>query len=835
MNPSPYELRPDLPEELAELRILALDLRWSWSHVADRLWRTIDAELWHHTRNPWLILQTVSLRRLNALAGDEHFRQLIQQLREEQVAALTGDSWFERKYPDVSPTTAYFCMEYGLTEALPLYSGGLGVLAGDHLKTASELGVPLVAVGLLYQQGYFRQALGAHGEQLAFYPFNDPSLMPITPVRNAEGEWISIPLELPGRTLRLRPWQAQVGRITLYLLDSNDPLNDPADRGITSELYGGGRELRLQQELVLGIGGYRLLQALGNEPAVCHLNEGHAAFAVLERARLFMVRNRVDFETALMATRAGNLFTTHTPVDAGFDRFDPELVRHYLSPWAEQAGVAIDVLLRLGRSHPRAANGEPFNMAWLGIHASGAVNGVSRLHGDVSRHLFQPLFPRWPTREVPVGHVTNGVHVSSWDSPESDRLWTETCGKERWREEPQAMRENILELADEAIWEMRTRNRQRLIQWIRRRQPGRQIIQTNVEDLLDPNVLTLGFARRFATYKRPNLLLHDAQRLARLLTRIDQPVQLVLAGKAHPRDRDGQTMIREWVEFILRHELQRHVVFLVDYDLLTADHLVEGVDVWINTPRRPWEACGTSGMKVLVNGGLNFSELDGWWAEAWCPHVGWALGDGREHDADPAWDAHEAEELYDKLEHEIIPAFYRRNPVGIPEDWVNMVRQSMAELTPVFSTNRMLREYVESFYLPMAERVTHREQDGARLARELCDWRHRIETHWPAIHFGNVQIRSDEREFHFEAQVYLDDLDPDAVRVELYAEPLPGHTDPERHPLTRREQLAGAVNGWRYDATIPAQRPVGDYTVRIIPWHPEAIVPLECTPILWQH
>lgn len=835
MNPSPYELRPDLPKELADLRLLALDLRWSWSHTADRLWRRIDETLWRHTRNPWLILQTVSRRRLEELAQDADFRRLLQDLREEQRTALAGEGWYGRKHGGrETPLVAYFCMEYGLSEALPLYSGGLGVLAGDHLKTASELGVPLVALGLLYQQGYFRQALNDRGEQLAFYPFNDPSLLPIHPVRGADGEWLSIVLELPGRELRLRAWQAQVGRIPLYLLDSNDPLNDPADRGITSELYGGGPELRLQQELVLGIGGLRLLARLNLAPPVCHLNEGHAAFAVLERARACMAERGVDFETALTATRRGNLFTTHTPVDAGFDRFDPDLVAHYLAPWAERAGLEVHRLLPLGRSRPEARH-EPFNMAWLAIHGSGAVNGVSRLHGEVSRRLFQSLFPRWPTREVPVGHVTNGIHVSSWDSPESDRLWTEACGKERWREELAELREAILALPDERLWEMRSRNRLRLIRWIRQRQPGRQIIQTETDDLLDPNVLTLGFARRFAAYKRPNLLLHDPQRLVSLLTRIDQPVQLVLAGKAHPRDAEGQAMIRQWIDFIRRHDLQRRVVFLVDYDLLTADHLVEGVDVWINTPRRPWEACGTSGMKVLVNGGLNVSELDGWWAEAWCPHVGWALGDGREHDADPAWDAHEAEELYTRLEQEIIPAFYRRNPQGIPEDWVRKVRHSMAELTPVFSTNRMLREYVEDFYLPMAEATARRQANGARLARELCAWRHRITTHWPAIHFGNVTIRADERALHFEAQVYLDDLDPDSVRVELYAEPLPGHTAPERHPLTRMESLAGAINGWRYEITLPAQRPAGDYTVRIIPWHPEAVVPLECEAILWQH
>ncbi len=834
MNPSSYGTRPDLPEELAELRILALDLRWSWSHVADRLWRTIDADLWRHTRNPWLILQTVSQRRLQELARDGGFRRLIRELREEQVAALTGESWFERKHGAAGPAVAYFCMEFGLTEALPLYSGGLGVLAGDHLKTASELGVPLIAVGLLYQQGYFRQAINPRGEQLAFYPFNDPSLMPISPVRNTDGEWLTIPLELPGRELRLRPWQAQVGRITLYLLDSNDPLNDPADRGITSELYGGGPPLRLQQELVLGIGGHRLLRAMGIRPAVCHLNEGHAAFATLERARDFMAEAGVDFATALTATRAGNLFTSHTPVDAGFDRFDPDLVRHHLGPWARRAGIAVDDLLRLGRGDPEGGDGEPFNMAWLGIHASGAVNGVSRLHRVISRQLFQPLFPRWPTREVPVGHVTNGVHVPSWDSPESDRMWTEACGKERWREELETVREAIVALPDDELWELRGRNRLRLIEWIRRRQPGRQVIPNAGHDLLDPNALTLGFARRFATYKRPNLLLHDPERLARLLLQADRPVQLVIAGKAHPQDPEGQAMVREWIAFIRRHDLRRRAVFLVDYDLLTAGHLVAGVDLWVNTPRRPWEACGTSGMKVLVNGGLNLSELDGWWAEAWSPPVGWALGDGREHDADPAWDAHEAAELYRRLEEEVVPAFYQRNAHGIPEGWVATMRQSMARLTPAFSTNRMLREYVEGFYLPMADRVARRTQDAGRLAAELRAWCARVRRHWSAVHFGSTQIHGNEREFHFETQVYLDELDPDAVRIELYAEPRDGERIPERHPMERQDRLAGAVNGWRYEATVAAQRPAADYTVRVVPWHPAASVPLECARILWQ-
>ncbi len=833
MNPNPYELRPDLPPELDDLRLLALDLRWSWNHVADTLWRRVDAALWRHTRNPWLILQTVSQQRLKKLASDPIFRQLIQDLRDEQNNTLQAGTWFSRKYPDSEAgPTAYFCMEYGISEALPLYSGGLGVLAGDHLKTCSELGVPLHAVGLLYQQGYFRQALDRDGNQLAFYPFNDPTQIPVVPVRSKDGEWLRIIVELPGRNLRLRAWKAQVGRIMLYLLDSNDPMNGPADRGITGELYGGGSERRLQQEIVLGIGGYRLLQALNLEPEVCHLNEGHAAFLLLERARIYMQKNKVDYRAALIATRPGNLFTTHTPVDAGFDRFPPALMMRYFDNWCSEVGMSMDELLAMGRSQTNAT-GEPFNMAWLAIHGSGAVNGVSRLHGEVSRRLFQPLFPRWPETEVPVKHVTNGVHVPSWDSLESDRLWTEACGKERWREDLQTIGEAMRNVSDTDLWEMRTRNRLRLIEWVREQQTQYQPLPQNMENILDPNALTFGFARRFATYKRPNLLLQDKQRLARLLTRTDQPVQLVIAGKAHPLDLDGQAMISEWIHFIHDYRLQRHVVFLADYDLLMASHLVEGVDLWINTPRRPWEACGTSGMKILVNGGLNYSELDGWWAEAWQPDVGWALGDGQEHDSDPGWDLHEAQCLYDQLEQDIVPAFYQRNSHGIPETWIRHMRSSMAELTPAYSSNRMVREYVEKHYLPMARSVKARCTEEDFEVNNILAWKRHLEQHWQAIHFGNVNVANDDRFFYFEVQLYLDDLAPDAVQVQLYADPLEGEK-PECHPFHRVEPLAGAVNGYLYELTIPSQRPASDYTVRVVPYHPGVQVPLEMNFILWQ-
>ncbi len=824
MTLTPPAPGPTLPEELSELRQLALDLRGSWSHTADALWRRIDRDLWHRTHNPWLILHTVSRRHLQRLAQDPEFRALLTELRGEQQQAQGAPSWFDSAAPSLSQV-AYFSMEYGLSEALPIYSGGLGVLAGDHLKTASELGIPLVAVGLLYQQGYFRQGLDAEGNQLAFYPYNDPTQLPIQPVRDAEDGWRCVRLELPGRPLHLRLWQVQVGRIRLYLLDGNHPLNEPADRGITSELYGGGLELRLQQEMVLGIGGYRLLSALGITPEVCHLNEGHAAFVVLERARTFMESTGVDFATALTSTRAGNLFTTHTPVAAGFDRFPPGLFARYMAPYAETLGIPFAELLALGRGPGPQEPQTPFHMAWLALHGSGRVNAVSRVHAQVSRGLFQALFPRWPRLEVPLGAVTNGVHTPSWEAPESDRLWTEACGEDRWRGELDRIGQAIEALPDTRLWEMRARNRARLVGEIRER--------LGDDDLLDPNALTLGFARRFATYKRPNLLLHDRGRLLRLLSREDRPVQLLVAGKAHPQDRDGQAMIREWIHFIRDRALHRQVIFLPDYDLSLAETLVQGVDLWINTPRRPWEACGTSGMKVLANGGLNLSERDGWWAEAWRPGLGWALGDGHEHGDDPAWDAREAAQLYDLIEGQVIPAFYERDPRGVPTAWVERMRHSMATLTPRFSSNRMVREYTRDYYAPLASAYRARSARGAALARDILRWRGRIRRHWPAVHFGRLDVHSADHRHLFAIQVYLDDLGPEAVRVELYAEPMAGDC-PERHPLTAVSPLPGAVNGWLYQVEVADQRPASDYTVRVRPHHPQASVPLEAAEILWQ-
>ena len=635
----------------------------------------------------------------------------------------------------------------------------------------------------------------------------------------------------------------QVGRARLYLLDTNDPENTAAHRGITSELYGGGSELRLKQEQVLGIGGWKLVEALGLQPEVCHLNEGHAAFAVLERARSYMARNKQAFDLALTITRAGNLFTTHTPVAAGFDRFAPELMEKHFRAYAEeQLSISYHDLLSLGRQDPNDST-EPFNMAYLAIRGSGAVNGVSQLHGQVSRRIFQSLFPRWPEAEVPVTYVTNGVHMPTWDSADADTLWEASCGKDRWEGVLENVATNFEKVSDNDLWRLRTACRRSLVDYVRKLHV-RQLADRGCSfeqlsaaaKVLDPQTLTLGFARRFATYKRPNLLLHDPERLAHILTNRDRPVQLVLAGKAHPQDGGGQDMIRQWIEFAYRPEVRSRVVFLSDYDALMAEHLVQGVDVWVNTPRRPWEASGTSGMKVLVNGGLNLSELDGWWAEAYTPEVGWAIGDGREHGDDPGWDAAEAEALYALLEREVIPEFYRLDERGIPSGWVSRMRESMTRLTPIYSANRAVRQYTEQHYLLAAAAFRDRAAGEGSLGAHLLSWNAELAKLWPKLRFGSSTVEQKGQENLFQVQVFFDDLDPESVEVELYAEGRNGNAGAGvdvQQLMIRGDRLSGSVNGFVYTARVPATRPAADYTPRLVPHHEGAIVPLEASYILW--
>jgi len=836
-----YSFLPAEADGFDLLTALALDLSWTWWHAADEIWNQLDPELWDLTHNPWIVLQTVSHEQLNRFLADPAVRKKIEDIMQEQQRMAGSSTWFQKNHSEASlRCVAYFSMEFMLSEALPIYSGGLGNVAGDQLKTASDLGVPVIGIGLLYQQGYFRQAIDRNGNQLALFPYNDPGQLPIMPLRNQKGEWLRLKVELPGFSVWLRTWQVQVGNAKLYLLDSNDAANLPVYRGITSELYGGGPELRLEQEMVLGIGGWRLLAALGIQPDVCHLNEGHCAFVVLERARAFMQESGQPFPVALAVTRVGNLFTTHTAVAAGFDRYPPALIRQYFGDYIKnQLGITLDDFLALGRQD-RNNPEESFNMAYLAIRGSGIVNGVSRLHGQVSRHIFEPIFPRWPKNEVPVGYVTNGVHMPSWDSPCSENLWSMVRGKDRWLGSTETLTERVRQIGDVQLWKMRADERRALVEYIRK-WLFRQVASwgasseslAKIEHIFDPNVLTLGFARRFATYKRPNLLLHDPERLTRILTDPQRPVQLVIAGKADSRDLAGQALIREWTTFIRRPEIRPHVVFLSDYDMRLAKELLQGIDVWINTPRRPWEASGTSGMKILINGGINLSELDGWWAEAYTPQVGWAIGDGQEHGDDPAWDAIEADALYNLLENQVIPEFYTRTDTGIPVAWVERIRESMACLTPQFSANRAVREYTEQYYLPAAIGYQHRARNKGEIGQGIVEWQQQLEKNWPSLRFGEMKIDSNESSHIFTLQIYLNEIDPQSVRVELYAEDPDGH-NPIWHEMVMSFPLEGALGGYVYSATLPSDRSASDYTARVMPNHPDVSVPLEVSLIKWQ-
>lgn len=819
------------------LEELALDFLSSWTrnHCTDTVWAQLEPELWEQLRNPWVVLQTVSTDKLKSLLADKPFRQMVDDLVQANRNEIKTPAWFQDAHAGSSLTKiAYFSMEYMLGEALPIYSGGLGNVAGDQLKAASDLGVPVAAIGLLYQQGYFRQVLDNDGNQKAFYPFNSPEQLPIVPLRKPNGEWLRLEIEFPGWSIWLRTWEVKVGKVRLYLLDSNDAANYPPHRGITSELYGGDSELRLKQEIILGIGGWRLLEALGIAPEVCHLNEGHAAFAILDRARSYMKTSGQPFDVALTATRSGNIFTTHTAVPAGFDRFSPFLIEQYLASYAkDKLGISIQDLLGLGRENP-SDHGEYFNMAYLAVRGSGAVNGVSRLHGMVSRHIFNGLFPRLPEEESPIGHVTNGVHMPSWSSITTGNLWSEYAGKSCWIKQPQE-ETSILQIPNDKIWAMRNQARKELVDYSRKRAAKMLAARGTAPELVeraktlfDPNAFTIGFARRFATYKRPNLLLHDKERLLRILTHSERPVQLVVAGKAHPADEPGQALIKEWFQFIWKTGARFHVIFMSDYDVLLTQRFVQSVDLWVNTPRRPWEACGTSGMKVLANGGINLSELDGWWAEAYDKEIGWALGDGKEHDHDPAWDAVEAAQLYQLLETEIIPEFYSRDKNGIPTKWVDRVRKSMARLTPRFSADRAVRQYTEEYYLPAAAAYKKRTANNGAVAKQIFTWKQAVQQNWGSLRFVEMKTVTKDNEHHFEVQVYLNHLDPNAIQVELYA------MGGIKQKMSLVQKIAEGTNTYIYRGSVPATRPEKDYTPRMIPFFPGVAIPLETNQILWQ-
>lgn len=807
-----FNVVPTLPAPLEGLRRIAYNLRWTWDHALMDLFRRLDSDLWESTgHNPVRMLGAMNQAQLDAAAADESFLAQVESAVAELDAYLAPKStWYRRTHGKVDGLqVAYFSAEFGLTECLSIFAGGLGILAGDHLKSASNLGIPLVGVGLLYQEGYFSQYLNAAGWQQESYADNDFQNLPLTLQRQSDGRPLTVDVRYDNHVVTAQIWRADVGRVPLYLLDANITVNTPDDRSITNQLYGGDREMRLKQEILLGIGGCRALQLLGITPSVYHMNEGHSAFLSLEWTRQLMETHKLGFAEAREVSSAGLIFTTHTPVPAGHDYFVPSLIDRYLGEYARSLGMATREFLGLGRQNPNN-DGEEFCMTVLALRMSASCNGVSRLHGHVSRSMWKNLWPDVPVNEIPIGHVTNGVHFRSWISNEMNRLYDRYLGPQ-WRDnqaDPKLWT-RIDSIPPEELWRTHERRRERLVAFARsrlriqfeRRGAPRPAVDA-ADEILDPSALTIGFARRFATYKRATLILRDPERLDRILNQKDRPVQIVFAGKAHPRDDEGKRFIQEIVKLAQRPEFRRRLVFLEDYDMSVARTLVQGCDVWLNTPLRPQEASGTSGMKALANGALNVSTLDGWWDEAWeiannkKAFIGWAIGRGEIYDNAEYQDQVEAAALYDLLESEVVPAFYERGADGLPRRWIAAMKSSVGTLSYSFNTQRMLKDYTETFYKDAHARCQYLITGGAARARSLAVWLSRVEKAWPDVFVERVDA-PEKTDIHVgnpitvRASVRLGNLTPEDVTVQLYL---------------------GAVNaeGEIADAAIFAMQPAGN-------------------------
>ena len=861
-----FSVHPEIPPRLSGLEELALNLRWTWDSRAFKVFQHLDPEMLEKCDgNPVLLLRRISRERLEHAAGDAAFLTHLDAALDDLRRYMTEPGWFRLRHPEHRDfCVAYFCMEYGLTACLPIYSGGLGVLAGDHLKTASGLGVPLVAVGLLYNKGYFVQQLDDEGWQREDYRLHDFSTLPVGPViagsvhgagpgdavdaaAGITGAPLKVSVDIAGRPVWARVWKVQVGRISLYLLDTAVPENDAAAQRYTGELYGGGSEERLAQELLLGIGGMRALKALGIDPQMCHLNEGHAVFTGLERIRELMDSSGLSFLEARQAIGAGTLFTTHTPVPAGFDLFPEALIDDYLGAYLEELGLETEQFVRMGRINPDDPH-EEFNVAVLALRQSPRRNAVSRVHRRVTARMMQPGWVDFPRGDMPIESITNGVHTKTWVASEMEQLYDHYLGP-RWREDTSAREawQRVERIPDLELWRTHTRLRERLVAYAReqaalqaRDRRSASGVGPATHPPLRPDALTIGFARRFATYKRATLLFRDIARLKALLLDEGRPVQLLVAGKAHPRDGAGKEFIRDMLETVRREGLSDRVVFLEDYDLRKTRMLVQGVDLWLNTPRRPHEACGTSGMKVVPNGGLNLSVLDGWWAEAYRPGVGWAIGDGQEFVHAGYQDEVDADSLYSTLEYDVVPLFYDRDADGLPRGWIAMMKNSIRILAPSFSGDRMLKQYVERFYLPAGEHYRRLEADDFAKARELAAWKARVRQAWCDVKVTWVEERGAPNVAVGEgiavaAKVHLGILEPGEVVVEAYYSRLrPDGTLSNGHgtPL----DWAGCDNGEHlYRGTVPSRASgLHGYSMRVLPCHDDVLVPHELPLITWE-
>ncbi|MGP3948201.1 alpha-glucan family phosphorylase [Streptomyces sp. 7N604] len=841
-----FSVRPVLPEPLRPLSELARNLRWSWHPETRELFQAVDPEGWEAAGgDPLRLLGSVSASRLADLAEDRRFLRRLAAAADDLDDYLRNPRWYQTADPDLPDAIAYFSPEFGITAALPQYSGGLGILAGDHLKAASDLGVPLIGVGLLYRHGYFRQSLSREGWQQEQYPVLDPNELPLTMLREPDGRPTQVALALPGgRSLRAYVWEARIGRVPLLLLDSDVEENDSRARDVTDRLYGGGSEHRLLQEMLLGIGGVRAVRAYCRitghpEPEVFHTNEGHAGFLGLERIRELGAYG-VDFDAALEAVRAGTVFTTHTPVPAGIDRFDRELVARHFGEGGELPGVDAGRILQLGMETYPGGESNLFNMAVMGLRLAQRANGVSTLHGKVSREMFAGLWPGFDPEEVPITSVTNGVHAPTWVAPEVFRLGARQLGVGR-AEDALASGgpprwDAIADIPAEEIWELRRSLREQLVGEVRARlyaswrQRGAGTAELGwIDGVLDPDVLTIGFARRVPSYKRLTLMLRDPDRLMRLLLDPERPVQIVVAGKAHPADDSGKRLVQELVKFTDDPRVRHRIVFLPDYGMGMAQKLYPGCDVWLNNPLRPLEACGTSGMKAALNGGLNLSVLDGWWDEWYEPDFGWAIptADGSATSEERRDDL-EAVALYKLLEERVAPRFYDRGPTGLPDRWIEMVRQTLVRLGPKVLAGRMVREYVERLYAPAAR--AHRTLE-APAARELAAWKARVHAAWPGVAVDHVETGTVTEvgcsaelgsTLSLRVRVALDSLRPDDVEVQVVAGRVDAEdriTDGAAVPL-KPTGGADTEGRWLYEGPMALNRtgPFG-YTVRILPSH----------------
>ncbi len=777
-----FQVVPYLPEKLKPLSRIAMNLWWVWNFEAIELFRRLDVDLWRECgHNPVRLLGAVSQAQLDEAAESESFLAHMEKVDSELSRHLEIKSWFEENFDSLGHNSiAYFSAEFGIHECLPIYSGGLGVLAGDHLKSSSELGVPLCGVGLLYRFGYFHQYLNMDGWQQERFPEVDFYNSPLTSVVNENGENVVVAVDFPGRDVFAKVWLVKIGRIKLYLLDTNIDLNSAEDRTITDGLYGGDIEMRIKQEMLLGIGGVRALKALGEDISVFHMNEGHAAFLSIERIREIMKSNSISFREAFEFVTSTNVFTTHTPVPAGNDRFDPTMVTGYFSHIFGEMGLSAEEFLALGREDP-ADRKETFCMTVLALKTAAGCNGVSKLHGHVSRNMWKNIWKGIPEHEVPIGHITNGIQTLSWTSDEMMRLFNRYLGP-RWIESPAdtGIWARIDSIPDFELWRCRERSRERLVSFARKKLKEQLLARgatvkeaERSSSVLDPDALTIGFARRFATYKRANLLFRDLARLDAILNDRDMPVQIIFAGKAHPRDNMGKELIRQVIHLCGDDRFRNRVVFLEDYDINIARYMVQGVDIWLNNPIRPKEASGTSGMKVIPNGGLNISVLDGWWDEAYEPDMGWAIGKGEVYDDHNYQDEVESLSVYNLLENDVKPLFYSRRGDGLPCDWLNRMRASMRKLIPVFNTNRMVKSYVEDYYMTALSNHGTFSANRHELARDVCSWKKKTAAVWEKVSVREISSDLQKEavvgsKVKVRAIVRPGDLSPEDLLVELY-------------------------------------------------------------------